>query len=45
MLISLQIGISFLRATVSCSALERISGIESSSEINAPRYLKLVMAC
>ena len=41
-LLSLQIGISFVRAAVAWAILERISGLESSSEATAPRYLKLV---
>ena len=42
MLLSLQMGISFVRAAVACSILERTSGLEPSSETTAPRYLKLV---
>ena len=32
------------RAAVACAILERISGVESSSETSAPRYLKLITA-
>ena len=42
MLLSLQIDFSFVRAVVTCAILERISGLESSSETIAHRYLKLV---
>ena len=42
MLLSLQIGFSFVRAAVACAILERTSGLEPSSETTAPRYLKLV---
>ena len=42
MLLSLQIGFSFVRAAVACSSLERTSGLEPSSKTTAPRYLKLV---
>ena len=42
MLLSLQMGFSFLRAAVACAILERTSGLEPSSETTAPRYLKLV---
>ena len=42
MLLSLQMGFSLVRAAVACSSLERISGLEPSSETTAPRYLKLV---
>ena len=41
MLLSLQIGLS-LRSAVACAILERISGLEPSSERNDTRYLKLV---
>ena len=41
-LLSLQMGISFVRAAVACAILERTSGLEPSSETTAPRYLKLV---
>ena len=42
MLLSLQIGFSFVRPAVACAILERTSGLEPSSETTAPRYLKLV---
>ena len=42
MLLSLQMGFSFVRAAVACSVLERTSGFELSSETSASRYLKLV---
>ena len=42
MLLSLQMGFSFVRAAVACSILERTSGLEPLSETTAPRYLKLV---
>ena len=38
---SLQMGFSFVRAAVACSILERILGLEPSSETTAPRYLNL----
>ena len=41
-LLSLQMGISFVKAPVACAILERISGLEPSSETTASRYLKLV---
>ena len=41
MLLSLQMGFSFVRAAVACAILERTSGLEPSSETTAPRYLKL----
>ena len=41
MLLSLQMCFRFVRAAVACAILERISGLESSSETTAPRYLKL----
>ena len=41
-LLSLQRGFSFVRAVVACAILEKISGLEPSSETTAPRYLKLV---
>ena len=43
MLLSLQMGFSFVRAAVACAILERTSGLEPSSETTAPRYLKLVI--
>ena len=42
MLLSLQMGFSFVRSAVACAILERTSGLEPSSETTAPRYLKLV---
>ena len=42
MLLSLQMGFSFVRAAVACAILERTSSLEPSSETTAPRYLKLV---
>ena len=42
MLLSLQMGFSFVRAAVACAILERISCLEPSNETTAPRYLKLV---
>ena len=42
MLLSLEMGFSFVRAAVACAILERTSGLEPSSETTAPRYLKLV---
>ena len=42
MLLSLQMGFSFVRAAVACAILEITSGLEPSSETTAPRYLKLV---
>ena len=41
-LLSLQMGFSFVRAVVACAILERTSALEPSSETTAPRYLKLV---
>ena len=41
-MLTLQMGFSFVRAALACSILERISGLEPSSETTAPRYLKLV---
>ena len=43
MLLSLQIGFSFVRAAVACAILERTSALEPSSETTAPRYLKLYL--
>ena len=40
--LSHQIGFSFVRAALACAILERISGFEPLSETTAPRYLKLV---
>ena len=42
MLLSVQIGFSFVRAAVACAILERTSGLEPSSDTTVPRYLKLV---
>ena len=42
MLLSLQMGFSFVRAAVACAILMRTSGLEPSSETTVPRYLKLV---
>ena len=42
MLLSLQIGFSFERAAVACAILKRTSGLVSSSETTALRYLKLL---
>ena len=42
MLLSLQMGFSFVRAAVACAVLERTSGLEPSSETTAPSYLKRV---
>ena len=42
MLLSLRMGFSFVRAAVAFAILERMSGLELSSETTAPRYLKLV---
>ena len=42
MVLSLQMGFSFVRAAVACAILERISVLEPLSETTAPRYLKLV---
>ena len=41
-LLSVQMGFSFVRAAVACEIVERISGLEPSSETTAQRYLKLV---
>ena len=42
MLLSLQTGFSLVSAAVVCAILESISGLEPSSVITEPRYLKLV---
>ena len=42
MLLSLQNGFSLVNAAVICATLESISGLEPSSVISEPRYLKLV---
>ena len=44
-LLSLQMGLSFVTAAMVCAILERISGLEPSSETTAPRYLKLITVC
>ena len=41
-LLSFQTGFSLLNAAVVCATLESISGLEPSSVITEPRYLKLV---
>ena len=41
-LLSIQIGFSLVNAAVVCAILESISGLEPSSVISEPRYLKLV---
>ena len=40
--LSFQTGFSLLNAAVVCAVLESISGLEPSSVITEPRYLKLV---
>ena len=42
MLLSFQNGFNLVNAAVVCAILESISGLEPSSLITAPRYLKLV---
>ena len=42
MLLSLQMGFSFVRAAVACAILQRTSALEPPSETTAPRYLKFV---
>ena len=42
MLLSLQMGFSFVRAAVAYAILERTSGLDPSSETTVPRYLKVV---
>ena len=42
MLLSLQMGVSFVKAAVACAILERTSGLEPSSETTTPRYLNFV---
>ena len=42
MLLALQIGFHFMRATVACPILDRISGLEPPFETTAPRYFKVV---
>ena len=41
-LLSIQTGFSLVNAAVVCAILESISGLEPSSVITQPRYLKLV---
>ena len=41
-LLSIQTGFSLVNAAVACAVLESISGLEPSSVITEPRYLKLV---
>ena len=41
-LLSIQTGFSFANAAVACAVLESISGLEPSSVIPEPRYLKFV---
>ena len=41
-LLSIQIGFRLVNAAVACDTLESISGLEPSSVISEPRYLKLV---
>ena len=41
-LLSIQTGFSRVNAAVACAILESISGLEHSSVITEPRYLKLV---
>ena len=41
-LLSFQTGFNLVSASVVCAYLESISGLEPSSVINEPRYLKLV---
>ena len=41
-LLSIQTGFSLVNAAVICAILESISGLEPSSVITEPRYLKLV---
>ena len=40
--LSIQTGLSLVNAAVVCAILESISGLEPSSVITQPRYLKLV---
>ena len=40
--LSIQTGFSLVNAAVVCATLESISGLEPSSVISEPRYLKLV---
>ena len=41
-LLSLQTGFNLVNAAVVCAVLERLSGLEPSSVITEPRYLKLM---
>ena len=41
-LLSLQMGFSFVKAAVACAILERTPGVDPSSETTVPRYFKLV---
>ena len=41
-LLSFQTGFDFVNAAIACGILKSISGLEPSSVINEPRYLKLV---
>ena len=41
-LLSIKTGFSLVNAAVACAILESISGLEPSSVITEPRYLKLV---
>ena len=41
-LVSIQTGFSLVNAAVACAILESISGLEPSSIITEPKYLKLV---
>ena len=41
-LLSIQTGFSLVNAVVACAILESISGLEPSSVVTEPRYLKLV---
>ena len=42
LLLSIQIGFSLVNAAVACAILQSNSGLEPSSVISEPRYLKLV---
>ena len=44
-LLSIQTGFSLVNAAVVSAILESISGLEPSSVITEPRYLKLVKSC
>ena len=37
MLLSFQMGFSFVRSTVACAVIERVSALEPSSELTAQR--------